>query len=186
MTYFESCSHYHQARSKPINPVDSASQKYQASHQITSPLVNNIYHQSMAGYTDSDNAQQKAKADVKKRKLHMLQNKITNLMIKLSPSLQRCVQLSQEKGASTWLMALPLEHHNFSLHKLFKDAIALCYNLSLQHLPSMCKCGSTFNVKHALSCPTGGYPTLWHNKVTEHPFYNRSAMTLQLNPTSNP
>ena len=115
-----------------------------------------------------DNAQQKAKADVKKRKLYMLQEKTTNLMTRLPPSLQRCVQLSQEKGASTWLTALPLEHHNFSLHKSeFKDAIALCYNLPLQRLPSMCKCGSIFNVEHALSCPTGGYPTIRHNEVRD-------------------
>ena len=151
-----------------INPIDSASQQYQASCQITSPLVNNIHHQSMAGYTDSDNAQQKAKANVKKRKLYMLQDKTTNLMTRLPPSLQRCVQLSQEKGASTWLTALPLEHHNFSLHKSeFKDAIALHYNLPLQRLPSMCKCGSIFNVEHALSCPTGGYPTIRHNEVRD-------------------
>ena len=40
---------------------------------------------------------------------------------------------AQEKGASSWLTALPLEEYGFSLHKsAFRDAVALRYNWSLE------------------------------------------------------
>ena len=35
----------------------------------------------------------------------------------LSPQLQRSVELSQEKGSSAWLTALPVAEHGFLLHK---------------------------------------------------------------------
>ena len=49
----------------------------------------------------------------------------------------------------------------------FKDAIALRYNLPLQQTPSHCKCGHIFSVEHALSCATGGYPSIRHNEVRD-------------------
>ena len=39
------------------------------------------------------------------------------MLSKLTTSLQKAVQLDQEKGASTWLTALPTQEHGFSLHK---------------------------------------------------------------------
>ena len=47
----------------------------------------------------------------------------------LPTSLQRSVDLAKEKGASTWLTALPLVEHGFTLHKgAFHDAaLALRY-----------------------------------------------------------
>jgi len=48
------------------------------------------------------------------------------LLSKLSPSLQKAVSLAQEKDASSWLTALPVQEHGFSLHKTaFHDALAL-------------------------------------------------------------
>ena len=32
-------------------------------------------------------------------------------------------------------------------------------------MPSHCTCGSNFSIKHALSCPKGGFPSIRHNKV---------------------
>ena len=151
-----------------INPVDSASLQYQASCQMTPPLVNNIHQQPGEGYTDCDSTQQREKSEVKKIKSSMLKEKIAELTPRLPSSLQRCIQLSQEKGASIWPTTLPLDQHNFSLHKSkFRDAIALCYDLPLSRVPSHCKCGSIFNVEHALSCPTGGYPIIRHNEVRD-------------------
>jgi hypothetical protein len=78
------------------------------------------------------------------------------------------MQLAQEKGASSWLTALPLEQHGHHLHMSeFKDAIALRYDLPLQRLASHCKCGQLFNVDRALSYPTGGYPSIRHNEVRD-------------------
>ena len=151
-----------------VNPTISANQHYLASQHITAVLVHNIQQQSVTEHQDFNNLQQRVKADEKKKRTATLKEKADKLLPKLSPSLQRCVQLSQEKGASSWLSALPLEQHGYNLHKSeFKDAIALRYDLPLQRLPSHCKCGNFFNVEHALSCSTGGYPSIRHNEVRD-------------------
>ena len=57
---------------------------------------------------------------------------------------------------------------NLSLHKgAFRDAAALRYGWPPLNLPSHCSCGSNFTVQHALSCPTGSFPTLRHNEVRD-------------------
>ena len=41
------------------------------------------------------------------------------------------------------------------------------YDWPLKHIPTHCACGEAFDVKHALSCPFGGFPTIRHNKVRD-------------------
>ena len=83
-----------------------------------------------------------------------------------SPDQVRAVQLAQEKGASSWLSALPLEEHGFALHKGgFRDAICLRYLWDLPRTPEHCAYGQKFGVDHAMCCPKGGFPTLRHNEV---------------------
>ena len=55
--------------------------------------------------------------------------------------LQKAVAQAREKGASTWLTALLLTEHGFTLHKSafhVHDALALCYGWTPAHLPSKC------------------------------------------------
>ena len=71
-----------------------------------------------------------------------------------------------EKGASSWLSALPLREYGFALHKTaFHDALALRYGQLPLQMPSHCTCGSNFSIEHALSCTKGGFPSIRHNKV---------------------
>ena len=50
---------------------------------------------------------------------------------------QRTLQLSQEKGAGSWLSVLPLEDQGFTLTKgEFRDALCIRYNKLLRGLPS--------------------------------------------------
>ena len=80
----------------------------------------------------------------------------------------RAMSLAQEKRASSWLTARPLEEFGFSLHKgTFWDAIALRYGWLPPDCPAHCACGSSFSVQHALSCPKGGFPTLCRNEVRD-------------------
>jgi len=52
-----------------------------------------------------------------------------------------------EKGASSWLSALPLEQYGFSLHKgKFIDAICLRYGFTPSLLPLHCACGKDFTL----------------------------------------
>ena len=77
--------------------------------------------------------------------------------------LQRAADLAKEKGSSTWLTALPLVEHSFTLNKdAFHDALALRYSWTPSKMPSMCTCGSKFWVEHALSCAKGGFPSIRH------------------------
>ena len=86
----------------------------------------------------------------------------------LPNSLRRCMELSQEKGASTWLTALPIENHGFALHKsAFRDALSLRYNWPFQNSPSHCSCGHLFTLDHALTCKTGGFPAVRHNEIRD-------------------
>ena len=86
----------------------------------------------------------------------------------ISGSLQRAMDLAQEKGASSWLTSLPLEEFGFTLHKgAFRDAIALRYGWQPSYSPSNCACGTNFSVEHALSCPKGGFPTIRHNEIRD-------------------
>ena len=77
------------------------------------------------------------------------------------------MDLAKEKGASTWLTALPIEEHGFTLHKsAFVDAISLRYGWLPSKIPSTCACGSKFSIEHALSCSKGGFPSIRHNDLT--------------------
>ena len=86
----------------------------------------------------------------------------------LGPDCQRVLELSSEKGASSWLTCRPMRRHGFNLSKgEFRDAMCLRYNWLPQRLPTSCQCGQAFSVTHALSCPLGGFPTLRHNEVRD-------------------
>ena len=86
----------------------------------------------------------------------------------LPPKLQRAMDLGREKGASSWLVTLPIEEHNFALPKgSFRDALCLRYGWTPPHLPAHCVCGSTFSTEHALSCPCGGLPSIRHNNIRD-------------------
>ena len=85
--------------------------------------------------------------------------------LQLTPTQQRYIIVAEEKGASSWLVALPIEKHGFSLHKsAFRDALCLRYGWQPSLLPSSCACGQSFSVDHALSCHMGGFHTIHHNE----------------------
>ena len=90
------------------------------------------------------------------------------LLLQLTTRLQMAVGLAQEKGASSWLTALPVQEQGFSLHKTaFRDTLALWYGWLPTRTPSHCTCGCTFSVDHALSYPKGGFPSIRHNEVRD-------------------
>ena len=48
--------------------------------------------------------------------------------LQLTPTQKRSITIAEEKGASSWLVALPIEKHGFSVHKnAFRDALRLRY-----------------------------------------------------------
>jgi len=90
------------------------------------------------------------KLEIKQTKSKNLSTISTELLPKLTLSLQKVVTLAQEKGASSWLT---VADHGFSLYKTaFWDALALKYGWMPLHAPSHCTCGTSFSVDHVLSC----------------------------------
>ena len=82
--------------------------------------------------------------------------------------MQRAVDLAKEKGSSTWLTALPLTDHGFTLHKsAFHDGMALRYGWTQPNLPTKCEGGYGMSMEHALSCAKGGFPIVRHNEIRD-------------------
>ncbi len=105
------------------------------------------------------------RAEVSKDNKKRQEEEAASIHQQLPGWLQKAVELSKTKGASTWLTVLPLTEHGFTLHKsAFQDALALRYGWTPTRLPSKCDCG---NVEHALSCAKGGFPTLRHYEIRD-------------------
>ena len=82
--------------------------------------------------------------------------------------MQLAMDLAQEKGAFSWLTALPLEEHGFILHKsAFRDAMALRYGWVPSQNPLHCVYGQPFTIQHVLQCPRGGFPSIRHNELRD-------------------
>ena len=76
--------------------------------------------------------------------------------------------LSQERGASSWLTALPLASHGLSLSKgEFRNALCMRYGWTPAYIPTHCTDGEPFTVEHALSCTRVGYVALLHNELRD-------------------
>ena len=95
-------------------------------------------------------------------------DKAKDIYSRLSPSLQRAMDLNSEPGSSSWLTALPLRDQGFHLNKQeFWDALHLRYGWKLVNIPSHCVCGSTFTPDHAMICRHGGLTFVRHNEIRD-------------------
>ena len=149
------------------NPITISAEQHSTSKLISAPLVKRVIEQDHQ-LGDCHGIQQQAKAAARSTKRLRQKEAAKDLHSQFSSSIQHCIELSQEKGVSTWLSALPIDDHGFALHKsAFRDALSLRYNWPLENTPSSCSCGHQFSVDHALSCPTGGFPSIRHNEVRD-------------------
>ena len=110
------------------NPVSTSQRNIEASIRLTSPLVATIATQDQDRLVDISEVLE-AKASIRRSNREHQVQQAESVHGHLSPQLKRHVELAMEKGASSWLSVLPLDDHNFSLHKgAFKDAICLRYS----------------------------------------------------------
>ena len=132
------------------------------------PKTNEILQGDVSYSYDIMAGQISGKAEATSMKKTHSKEVATTLKDNLNVSLKRAMELAQEKGVSSWLTALPIQEHGFTLHKsAFWDALALRYDWIPSHLPSSCACGTCFSVEHALSSPKGGFPSLRHNEIRD-------------------
>ena len=169
-----------------VNPTKLSQSEYPASKLVTKPLCDLIFEQYPTYSFEIAEEQHAAKAEIHKTKRQQSSHEASHLKSILPDSLQHAVELAQEKGASSWLTALPVEEFGFALHKgTFRDALALWYGWSPYRAPIHCDCGDPFSMNHALSCPKGGFPSIRHNEIRDltATFYLKSATASQPNHT---
>ena len=145
---------------------DSAFQ-FEASKSITKTHVDSIFEQSDQMKVP-EQPLQATKNEVEKRKDEKNKELIEEVDSKLSPDVLRQVEQARDKGASSWLNAIPYEEHGFCLNKQeFRDSIRLRYNMRLKDLPVRCGCRNEelFSIEHALSCKTGGFIAQRHDNI---------------------
>ena len=136
---------------------------------LTEPLVQFILNQQsdfVPGDLSADVANIRTKLETDREEHYKDQFK--QLFDHAPASMQACMNVAREKGASSWVTACPSHEHNTVLSKgEFVDAVCIRYGWTLPNLPDSCVCGATFDVQHALDCMTGGYRTIQHNETRD-------------------
>ena len=148
------CRHGGMGLTKPT----SLGSQYLSSRRVSAPISSRIAQQ-IGALGDSLVEVRAIKRKVASDGRNGSKAEATILAASLEPEMQHIISLASEKGSSSWLTCRPLARHGFSLSKgEFRDAICLRYNWLPPRLPSSCCCGRQFDISHALSCPTGGFP----------------------------
>ena len=109
----------------------------------------------------------KVKSTIKAKKNERHQKHLKDITTQMTDEEKlKALEASQEKGASSWLNALPLKTQGFLLDKQsFRVAIFTRYGIPLKRQPTHCVCGAKFSVEHALTCKKGGFITSRHNEI---------------------
>ena len=83
-----------------------------------------------------------------------------------SEKTKRSLEFAAEKGPSTWLTVILISEINFNLNKReFRAAFNLRYDWNISDGPSMCVCGKSFTVGHAMICKRGDFIIQHHNEL---------------------
>ena len=151
-----------------VNPVHDADGQFQFSRSVSGPLVDRLMIQNCEYSDEVYDAQLKQKKTNLSSKNEALREKVNRLCESIPNDFKLAITTAQEKGASSWLTALPIAEYDFNFHKSdFRDALALRYGWQPARLPLKCVCGADFVVEHALNCHHGGLPTIRHNELRD-------------------
>ena len=107
-----------------VNPVELAERQLSASKVMTAPLKMIIEQSEQFNKPQL----QSVKSSLHREKCQFNAAKAAAEQVKreIPATLQRAMDLGSEKGASTWLTALPLQEQGFTLNKQeFQDALCL-------------------------------------------------------------
>ena len=126
-----------------VTPFCHASQDFSASLKITEPLCSLILHHDP--YSEVKPIQLSQKSSVQSLKQEYYSKCSTDLYQHLDSSLRLALDLAVEKGASTWLTALPLM--NMDLHYInlpFKMSLPCVMVASASSSHTLCLCNIFF------------------------------------------
>ena len=150
------------------NPMESASSAYETSVRITQLLADLIVAQNMNLLELDRERVQTIKTEVAAESEKALITKREEIAAALDPKSKRLLECAQEKGASSWLSALPLKRLGYTLNKQeFRDALCLRYGWRIPSMPAHCGCGAVNSVNHILICKKGGYVIMRHNALRD-------------------
>ena len=123
------------------NPGMEADFEFYYSMRATSQLKDAIKTQRQEFQNDEER-QKDILAQIKQAKTERANEILREVKDKCSATLFKLIELSSEKGASSWLTSLPLKDYGFRLNKQeFTDAIAMRYDLKINDVSRTCVCG---------------------------------------------
>ena len=94
---------------------------------LTAPHPNSIVTQSST--IPARELMEERKREVNAKRRAAARSRIDRIDESLSPDLLQAVQQTRDKGASSWLNAIPIEEHGLALNKQeFRDSLCLRYN----------------------------------------------------------
>ena len=130
-----------------LNPVSVSQYAFEASVRLTSSLVSTIATQNLDQTINTFEVLD-IKAFIRQWNREVQEQQAKLVYDHITQQQKRQVDLARGKGASSRLSVLPLDNHNFSLHKgSFRDTICL------QYTPTKCCYVSTFSTNHAMTYP---------------------------------
>ena len=150
-------------------PPDECLVSHTNSLFVSAPLVRLVQRQEFEFDPTTLSAEVKRlRSEVDKENEVRNKTKLSLILEHAPPELKLALKAASEKGASSWVTAIPSYDHGTVLHKgEFTDAIYIRYGWTLLNLPTTCACGAAFNVQHALDCKLGGLRTIQHNEVRD-------------------
>ena len=150
-----------------VNPTNQSKHAFDASVRLTGPLAALIASQELYQAVDQESSRS-LKKTIRSENRRRQDIFAKDLYPHLTPDQKRSVDLTSQKGASSWLIALPLSEHGFFLNKgEFRDEICLRYNWELKNTPTHCGFGNIYSTDYAMICHTGGFPTRRHNEIRD-------------------
>ncbi len=151
-----------------LNPIETSDSEFQSSTMVTKNLVEVIMRQEQNLENYDSN---RVKADVlrsKSEKENRFKQEHNDILDLVGDELARLIKLATEKGAGSWLTALPMEMYGYDLNKQdFRDAICLRYGWRIPNIPSHCLCKQKNTVDHILNCKQGGFVIMRHDEVRD-------------------
>ena len=151
--------------SLPI-PSEISDEQYTNSRLINVALTSKVRDQQSI-YEDVTKSVNEAKSAVALKKVEQNQKLLDTIRAQLGTGDKgKALEAALEKGASSWLNALPLKSQQYAMDKeSFRVALFIRYGIPLKRLPSHCPCGNIFSVEHALNCKKGGFISNRHNEI---------------------